>query len=361
MALTAVAYALTAFFAAVCILPLTGSHKWWIRAMDFPRVHYLLVLGPTAAFVAWAAPPGRWALLALLAAAFVYQAWRIWPYTPLHGKEIRFAAENSGSPAPVIEAMASNVLMENEDHEAVLAVLRDRDPDIAFFMETNDRWAEALKPALDRYPHVTWHPKDDYYGLIFATRLKVREMDIRYLTVEETPTLFAELEDAQGTVFRFVGMHPKPPTPGVDTEERDDQLYYSARFARDSTVPVVIMGDFNAVAWSHPAHKFKRIGEYLDPRIGRGPLPSFDATSRLMRFPIDQLYITPDIALLSFSRGPEVGSDHFPMFARFRMDKGEAARLNARPWVPPDDYRATTEARVARYRERLQLTRSDDT
>jgi endonuclease/exonuclease/phosphatase (EEP) superfamily protein YafD len=32
-----------------------------------------------------------------------------------------------------------------------------------------------------------------------------------------------------------------------------------------------------------------------------------------MRFPIDQVYVTDGINLTHFGRGPDIGSDHFPM------------------------------------------------
>ncbi|KAF0675437.1 endonuclease/exonuclease/phosphatase family protein [Profundibacterium mesophilum] len=332
-------------------LPFTGSHAWWIRVMDFPRFHYIAVILPLLVAAWWLPSWHREGIMLILGGCLAYQFWRVLPYTPFVPKEIRFASEGNGD--DVVTLMSSNVLMENRDYAAVRRVIEENDPDILFLMEIDQTWLDAMEPALEGYETVIRHPKDNYYGLVFATRLKMHEVRVAYLTQERTPTLFSELETDDGKRFRFVGMHPKPPTPGVDTEERDDQLFYAARFARDSNLPVVIMGDFNAVAWSHVAHKFKSVGRYLDPRIGRGPLPSFDANHRIMRFPIDQLYITPDIALISFGRGENVGSDHFPMFAKLRFDPEQAERLNKRLVPLPEDVETEIETRIARHRARL--------
>ncbi|WP_099825504.1 endonuclease/exonuclease/phosphatase family protein [Oceaniglobus indicus] len=229
--------------------------------------------------------------------------------------------------------MAANVLMENDRYADLANEIARADPDVLFLMETDADWSVGLSEQLDRYPTVLRHPKDNHYGLILATRLKVRDMRVRYLTADDTPTAFAELETPDGQVFRFVGMHPQPPVPGVDTEERDAQIAYAARFARDASLPVVVMGDFNAVAWSDVSESFKTVGEYLDPRVGRGPIPSFDATNRLMRFPIDQMYVTEDVAVVQFGRGTPFGSDHFPMLADLSFDADLAARYN-RPKPP---------------------------
>ena len=38
-------------------------------------------------------------------------------------------------------------------------------------METDQRWVDAMAPVLARYPVVVREPRDDYYGMLFATRL----------------------------------------------------------------------------------------------------------------------------------------------------------------------------------------------
>jgi len=110
-------------------------------------------------------------------------------------------------------------------------------------------------------------------------------------------------------------MHPRPPVPGNDTEERDAQIKRAATLTKHSDLPVICMGDFNDVAWSRTAQNFKHHGNFHDPRVGRGMLSSFDANHPILRFPIDQLYVTGGIDLISFERKRAVGSDHFPMNA----------------------------------------------
>ena len=134
------------------------------------------------------------------------------------------------------------------------------DPDLLFLMETDANWINGLEPVLEGFDHVIRHPKDNHYGMVFASKIPVKKSRIEYLTVSETPTAFAELETEDGTAFRFVGLHPRPPMPGADTDQRDDQLLYSACFARKSGMPVLIMGDFNAVAWSDFSSEFSDWG-----------------------------------------------------------------------------------------------------
>jgi endonuclease/exonuclease/phosphatase (EEP) superfamily protein YafD len=81
------------------------------------------------------------------------------------------------------------------------------------------------------------------------------------------------------------------------------------------------MGDFNDVAWSWTSRRFKQYGEFLEPRVGRGMFPTFHAQYPLLGVPIDQLYLTKGIGLVSFGRLEEFGSDHYPISAVITFHK----------------------------------------
>jgi endonuclease/exonuclease/phosphatase (EEP) superfamily protein YafD len=252
-----------------------------------------------------------------------------------------------------IRVLSANVLMENRQHDLLLEVIEKFDPDILLLMETDQIWIDAVEPALANYTTVVREPKSDHYGMVFATRLPTDDARIVRLTSDETPSVFAQMTAPDGTVFRFVGLHPQPPVPGEDTKERDAQIYYAALFAQKSNVPVVVTGDFNDVAWSDTSRTFKHVGQYVDPRIGRGFYASFDANRFYLRFPIDQLYVTEDIAMVAIERLAYIGSDHFPMAARIRVDADLAARLNVKPKPVSDAEQKLIDESVARTRGKL--------
>jgi len=331
------------------LLPLSASKAWWVRVWDFPRAQIATALACVAAGIA-VAGPARVVLLPPLLAALAYQLWRIRPYTRAMTPEMVLAPAAAGRD---IVLMAANVLMENGRHQAVRNLVEEVDPDVLLLMETNEAWVNAVEPTLARYPTVVRVPKDNYYGLVFATRLEAIDVRAVRIADDDTPAVFAELKTRDGAVFRFVGLHPRPPVPGEDSESRDAQILYAARFAAKSGVPLVAMGDFNDAAWSDTAQRFKHVGGYLDPRIGRGFFSSFDATRWWFRCPIDQLYATPDVAMVSFRRGPDIGSDHFPIIAEVRLDAELARGLNRAPTPLPGDEAAEVERHVARWRDRL--------
>lgn len=306
---------------AVTILPTLRIHHWWVRMWDFPRLHILVTAIVIAALAVAILKIHALPLISILLACVVYQGIKVWPYSPLAAIEIRTVQHPSG---PEFSLLSSNVLMENKEHTKLIDLITHNKPDVLFLMETDEVWLEAMEDVLKDYPTVPSDPRDNHYGLIFATRLHFEKVETVFLVDDETPTLLAHLRDSAGQGFHFIGMHPRPPVPGVDTDERDAQIARAATLTQKSGLPVIAMGDFNDVAWSWTARMFKNQGNFRDPRIGRGPLASFDANHLLMRFPIDQFYLTRGIDLVSFQREAHIGSDHFPMSAVVAINPDES-------------------------------------
>lgn len=302
-------------FAAVIttLLPLTNSVTWWIRMWDFPRVHIAGVALVTLLACLPFAISTKPTLVAVLAAVVVYQGLQILPYTPLARPEIDIASAPSSKEE--VTLLSVNVLMENTRHDELVKILEREDPDVLLLMETDEAWNSALSEVLGRYPTIKSHIADDHYGLIFATRLPTSRVELLWPVADDTPAVRAVLTSPSGAEFNFIGLHPRPPVPGNTTAVRDKQIKDAALMTQSSERPTIVMGDFNDVAWSWTTKRFKRYGELLEPRVGRGMISSFHADYPFMRLPIDQLFMTENVGLVSFRRLESFGSDHFPIAA----------------------------------------------
>jgi endonuclease/exonuclease/phosphatase (EEP) superfamily protein YafD len=69
-----------------------------------------------------------------------------------------------------------------------------------------------------------------------------------------------------GRHFRLHVLHPEPPIPFEDTLGRDGELILTAREVRSDTLPAIVTGDLNDVAWSRTTRRFQRLSGLLDPR-----------------------------------------------------------------------------------------------
>ncbi|WP_324754959.1 endonuclease/exonuclease/phosphatase family protein [Roseovarius sp. Pro17] len=309
--LSGIIWVVAAAIFVATVLPLTNSVRWWIRMWEFPRLHIavlaivlLLIVLPLDLFF-------KGLLITGLLACTVYHAIRIFPYTPWATKEV-VKVENAPQDER-ISLLSANVLMENTRHADLIRIIEREDPDVLFLMEADEVWHTALKETLKGYSFVKAHPMDNHYGLIFATRLQTISCELLFLSGDDTPTVKAVLQGPSGSKFNFIGVHPRPPVPGNDTASRDKEIKRAAQITGASDLATVCMGDFNDVAWSWTTRRFKRYGNYRDPRVGRGMLSSFDARHWFLRFPIDQMFLTEGIGLVSFERLEAFGSDHFPI------------------------------------------------
>lgn len=322
--LDAVIWLLGLFVLTVTLLPLTHGVAWWVRMWDFPRLHIAILALFVCALAIFVAPAFYGWIVATMLGCFVYQAIRIFPYTPLAKTEVELV--KPPKPRDVVSMLSVNVLMENTRHGDLIAIIEREDPDVLFLMETDEVWHNALKGVLARYKVVKTRITDDHYGLIFATRCEVDSFELMTPSNDDTAALKAVLRAPNGACYNFIGLHPRPPVPGNDTISRDEQIKEAALITSSSERPTVCMGDFNDAAWSWTSRRFKRYGGFLEPRVGRGLLSSFHAQHPLVRVPIDQLFVTKSVHLVAFYRLENFGSDHFPIAAKAFFDAPEGTK-----------------------------------
>ena len=334
-------------FATICLLaslvPLMPIAHGSVRSFDFGRLQVLAV----AAIVILAALVfGSWTTTSLVAIAMavisiVIQLCYVLRFTPVWKTQTaRFAGDIES--ASTISVMSCNVKQGNRDYQRVVDLVRDRKPDIAVFMETDNGWAEALKPCLAEFRETVLQPQEDSYGMIFASRLPLREKAVRFLLNEEVPSISCIVTLDDGREVRVTALHPEPPLPLRDTLGRDAETLLVAEEAKEEKLPMIVTGDLNDVAWSRTTRRFLRISGLFDPRQGRGLFNSFDARYWFLRWPLDHVFHSSDFELVKIERQRFVGSDHFPMY--YCLALTDRDRNDAPPDSSSDDIEEAEEA-----------------
>jgi endonuclease/exonuclease/phosphatase (EEP) superfamily protein YafD len=288
----------------------------------------------------------RW-LAGLTGAAIFAQLTRFAKYTPLTPKQV---VRRSADPEWLVSILTANVRMRNQSADRLLSLVKRREPDLVLLMETDERWARQVESLHASYPHRVVRPLDNTYGIILYSRLPLVEPRVRFLVQEDIPSIQTRVRLRNGREFWFYGVHPRPPARGnVDGEielpgsaPRDAELVVVAMEIRDLHEPVIVAGDFNDVAWSHTTRRFQRLSRTLDPRVGRGLYSTFHAGNRLLRFPLDHLFISEHFAVNEFIREGDIGSDHFPLYARLVMDPSVPA-VQEPPESQEDDFQEAQE------------------
>jgi endonuclease/exonuclease/phosphatase (EEP) superfamily protein YafD len=330
--------------AAGTLLSFSRSPHWFVRLWDFPRVQIATIAavsGGGYALFFHRGHPLEWVFLGSVGAAIAVQLREIFPYTPLHRVQVERselgARERRAEGGSTFRLLISNVLMENEEHDRLLAVIRDADPDVVLAVETNERWARALEPLAEKYPHTVFHPQENYYGMMLFSRLPLVDARIEFMVQDDIPSVHAVLELPSGDCVTLHGLHPRPPEPlrDQDSTPRDAELVLMGRAIRAAgDVPTVVAGDLNDVAWSPVSELFLRLSGLLDPRVGRGFYNSFNANNPIFRYPLDHVFHSNHFRLCDLRRLPHIGSDHFPMLVELSYEP-DASR--EQPPTPVDE------------------------
>ncbi|WP_162056236.1 endonuclease/exonuclease/phosphatase family protein [Pontibacter pamirensis] len=306
---------------------------WYIKALDFPRLQVLL--GLLACLIIFAAVNKGWRLASMLfllglTASLVLQARFILPYTPLASEAVETVEPHSVEKGRSVSLLVANVWMKNDQAKAFLDIVYEQNPDIVLAMETNKWWTEHLAPLQDNYPYTVLYPLDNTYGMALYSKLPLADTQIKFLSHEEVPSIHTKVRLPDNSFFMLHAVHPVPPKPSEHPDnvgKEEVALLKVGETVAQSQLPTVVAGDFNDVAWSRTSRLFGTDSELGDVRIGRGLYNSFDATSRVLRWPLDHVYVSREFGVLELERLGKFGSDHFPIFVKLVIREGEEGPL----------------------------------
>lgn len=301
------------------------DHPYWVfRVFEFTKVHLFIIQFATflLALVFIDLTPFIWGCEAFLLFLMIYNATILVKYTSLY-KVI--PQEQSAKHSKSVTVLSANVYQFNTDYQPFIDLVQKNKPDIVLTIESNKDWEVAMEVLEKDYPNYKKVALENTYGLHFYTNLKIKKADVHYFVADDIPSIEAQLQTDDGYSFTFFGVHPPPPSPTEEenSKERDGELMCVAKKVRESDTATVVVGDFNTVAWSKASTLFRKTAELVDPRIGRGLISTFHANYRWFRFPIDQMFHTPDIYVNEFTVLEKFGSDHLPLFAEFQINNGK--------------------------------------
>lgn len=320
---------LAAALAVLSAGSLLRSKIWWIRGLDFPRLQFAalgLLLFTLALALLDLGRPASWAVLGVVVACMLYQAWWILPFTPLVAQEVRNA--DAAGDAPRVRLLVTNVLMTNRNAAQLLEMVRLHTPHIVLTLETDGWWEQRLDTLANTYPHALKCPLDNLYGMHLYSRLPLDDKRVQYLVEPGVPSMHALVTLPGGQQVRLHCLHPAPPSPSENesSSQRDAELVILGRSVADAEQPVIVAGDLNDVAWSRTTRLFRKLSGLLDPRVGRSMFNTYHAEHAFLRWPLDHLFHSAHFTLARMQRLEAYGSDHFPILVELAFEPKRAPR-----------------------------------
>lgn len=322
---------LAGFITFVTIWGWMPLDNWWVRVVEFPRIQ-IVVLG----VVAWAAmilfysewQIGQWLLFLALSLTSAYQLRMVLPYTQLWKKEVQNATDDPKLAEHQIKIMVSNVLTPNEQKQDLVNLVNDKNPDILIALETDKKWERALEQIEPDYPYTVKVPLDNLYGMHLYSKLELIDPEIKYLIIDDIPSIHSQLRLQSGRVIWLYCLHPMPPSPteADKSTTRDAELLMVGKHIKEHEQTAILAGDLNDVAWSKTTRRFQRISGLLDPRIGRHFINTFHVKYPFLRWALDHIFHSACFTLVDISRMPSIGSDHFPVMTTLQYEPQEASK-----------------------------------
>lgn len=213
----------------------------------------------------------------------------------------------SNAPSGVETAIAvANVYSGNRDLSRLKSWQQSRPVDILGVLEVSEHHVPLLRTF--GLPHAVFEPRNSNFGVALLSKLP----PLRSLVLDrETafPSILVEYE----TYFVLL-IHPVPPVSSEAREIGDGQVQRFAALLATLAKPCIVMGDINATDWDRRMEPLKEAG-LRDCREGFGILSTWPTQRWWMRIPIDHVLVPEDWAVKACERGPDIGSDHYPLRA----------------------------------------------
>lgn len=228
----------------------------------------------------------------------------------------------AGTGRPVTVATA-NLYWHNERPEEMRRAVLAADADILLTVETSRERVGGAGAFAEAYPHYfVQHPGSPDWRLVLWSRLPIREGGHVLLDPEHGAAygVQAVVEIAPGRTLSVLGLHLEH----VSVGSQGAQVEALGRLAADLPRPLVVMGDFNATAWSWAVHRAealtgtRRVGGVTRTWHGHYPTPLVRVPEPF-GLPIDHVLVSPEIGVEQIGTLGIPGSDHDAVRAVLRI------------------------------------------
>ncbi|KIC59003.1 endonuclease [Brevundimonas nasdae] len=281
------------------------GHRWVDILAQFTSPVLLAAVGVTVVCLLFR----LWPASIVGGLACVVLALSVWPqWTPAKGVPV--------PDQPIVRIYSANLYVFNTDVAAMRRSIAAADADILVLVELGQAPASRLDQLLPDYPHrvlIGQARAGDHARSIIASRYPILQR------LPERPdglsTVGATVQTPIGPINVF-GVHLTRPWPFQYQWGQISQVMALAeRMKAAPAHPVIAAGDFNSVSSA-------RIGKQIQSDLGLIPAPGWPGTwpSQIPAFAgitIDQVYRSPDLALITRCLGEPTGSDHRPVITEF--------------------------------------------
>lgn len=312
-----------ALILAICSIAsiFRNTENRFLKMLDFPRIQFFLTSFLCLIILAITVKKWKWydylLIVAVLTGLVVNGAYLI-NYTPLVPVTVP-STTNLNSMDEQFTLLITNVKMSNKNSQELIKLIDLKNPDLILAMEVNKWWDEQLNAIENNYPYSQHTINEVTYGMVLYSKFPIKELNVHYLQNKNVPSFQSIIALPKGKIFSFYCMHPVPPTHFKNLPDnkgqRESAFKKLGKEINSRQYPTLVAGDLNDVVWSRVDKLTETQNILYDVREGRGFYNSYNAENIFMKWPLDHILVTNEFRLKSLQRLPDIGSDHYPIFA----------------------------------------------
>lgn len=216
---------------------------------------------------------------------------------------------SAGAPNQV-KIVQFNTLGRNRDVDGTADWIAAQDADVIVIEEAKHEIRDAIVKRTGYYVTCA-----RCQVMIFSKAKPIADGgDLTHYGGPRAPTVWARF-NAPGGPFTVVGVHYTWPTGG-DVQQRQ-AFRLAETLDKLPKARTVLCGDFNSTPWSQARrHQDQRFGlERRTKALFSWPTKVGNTDLPFPFLPIDHVYAGSDWSTISVTRGPRLGSDHYPVVA----------------------------------------------
>jgi len=222
---------------------------------------------------------------------------------------------------PEITLLQINVNTANKRFDDVITYVKQKSPDIVCCEEINAAWRARLITGLGKeYPYVNALPREDNFGIGVFSKKPFKNSAIVTLGSAGVPSVQTSIE-VGGKLLTLLSTHVLPPTGFSYFAWRNEQLERIADERQKLGDRLILAGDLNCTSWSYFFRRLIERTGLKDTRQGFGAQPTWPTSAPMLFIPIDHFLVSDHFVTLDREIGPNVGSDHFPVFIRLGLKR----------------------------------------
>ena len=291
------------------ILGFAGHWLWPFNQISHFRGQYFTVLVVCLAYLVFS----RFYYAAVLAGSLALVNLSL--LIPLY-----MSGHSTDNENPKLRIISANVYAENKERHQLSSFVEQANPDFLALFEVDDSWSDVTQSLAQRFNYSRIEPTTGYFGIALFSQYPIKSVEMRKFASNSQYAIIAHLA-VNNKPFHIIAAHVPAPTKKKYFDLRNKQLLDLANTAMELRDPVMLIGDLNITPWSPYFDDVIKQSNLVDSRKGFGIQATWPVQFSLMQIPIDHCLVSPTIEIQQWSRGPDIGSDQYPIIIDFAIDR----------------------------------------